>query len=82
MNKSIINDIIDDNSLNDDLKESLQNDTFKHSMKCKISEKNINNKGSLIKEPTINRIISHPMNNNLKKSLINEKSNQLSYYFQ
>ena len=33
---------------------------------------------SLKKEPTINKIISHPMNNNLKKSLINEKINHLS----
>ena len=47
-------------------------------MKCKILEKNINNKGTLIKEPTINKIILHPMNNNLKKPLINEKINQLS----
>ena len=55
---------MDDNSLNDHLKESLINDTFKHSIKCKILQKPINNKGALIKEPTINKIISHPMNNN------------------
>ena len=79
--KSIINDIIDDNSLDDDLKESLINDTFKHSMKCKILEKNINNKRSLKKEPTINKIISHSMNNNFKKSLINEKIYHLSKIF-
>ena len=78
IDKSRINDIMDDESMDDDLKELLINDTFKHSMKCKILEKPINNKGSLIKEPTINNIRSHPMNNNLKKSLVNEKFNQLS----
>ena len=41
LNKSIINDTINDNSLDGDLKESLINDTFKHSMKCKILEKKI-----------------------------------------
>ena len=76
LNKSMINDIMDDNI--DDLKESLINDTFIHSMKCKILEKN-NNKGTLIKQPTIDKIISHPTSNNLKKSLINEKINQLSF---
>ena len=66
---------MDDESLDDDLKELLINDTFKHSMTCKILQKPINNKGSLIKEPTINKILSRPMNNNFKKSLVNEKFN-------
>ena len=47
-------------------------------MKCKILEKLINNKGSLIKEPTVDNIISHPMNNDLKNFFVNEKLNQLS----
>ena len=66
----------DDESMNDDLKELLINDTLKHSMTCKILQEPINNKGSLIKEQTVNNILTHPMNNNFKKSLISEKFNQ------
>ena len=62
--------------MDDDLKELLINDTLKHSMTCKILSQPINNEGSLIKKPTINNVLSHPMNNNFKKSLINETLNQ------
>ena len=58
--------------MDDDFEEEVINNTLKHSMTCKILGQSINNKGSLIKEPTINNILTHPMNNNLKKSLINE----------
>ena len=78
MDKSIINDIMNNEQLDDNLKESLINDTFRHSMKCKILQKPINNEGSLIKEPTVDNILKHSMNNNFKKSLVNEKINQLS----
>ena len=82
LDKSIIN-IMDNESMDDDdLKEELINDTFKHSIKCKILQKPINNKGSLIKEPTVNNILSHPMNNNFKKSLVMKNLiNQLSIIF-
>ena len=56
--------------MGDDLEEELINKTLKHSMTCKILAQPINNKRSLIKEPTINNILTHPMNNNLKKSLM------------
>ena len=57
-------------SMNDDLEEELINNTLKHSVTCKILAQPINNKGSLIKEPTVNNILTHPMN------LINETLNQ------
>ena len=63
MDKSMINDIIDQ-PIDDDLKELLISDTLKCSMRRK---KPINNKDSLLKEPTINNILIHPMNNNVKK---------------
>ena len=45
-------------------------------MRCKILTQSINNKDSLLKELTMNNILTHPMNNNVKKSLINEAFNQ------
>ena len=64
LNKSMISDIMNQ-LIDDDLKELLINNTLKHSMTCKILAQPINNKESLIKEPTINNILTHPMNNNL-----------------
>ena len=75
MDKSIINDIMNE-QIDDALKELLINDTLKCSMRRKILIQPINEKDSLIKEPTINNILTHPMNNNVKKSLINEAFNQ------
>ena len=46
-------------------------------MRCKILTQPVNNKDFLLKEPTINNILTHLMNNNVKKSLINEAFNQL-----
>ena len=62
LNKSIINDIMNE-SMDDDLEEELINNTLKHSMTL---TQPINNKGSLIKESTINIILTYPINNNLK----------------
>ena len=47
--------------MGNDLEKELINNT------CKILAQPINNKETLIKEPTINNILTHPMNNNLKK---------------
>ena len=45
---------------------------FKQSMTNKMLTQPINNKKSLIKEPTINNILTHSMDNNLRESLIND----------
>ena len=84
MNKSLIRDITDksmisdimNESIDDDLKELLINVTLKCLMRRKILTQPINNKDSLLKEPTINNILIHPINNNVNKSLINEAFNQ------
>ena len=52
--------------IDNNLKELLINNTLKHSMACEILAQPINNKESLIKEPTIDNILTHPMNNKLK----------------
>ena len=66
MDKTMISNIMNQ-PIDNDLKELLINNTLKHSMTCKILAQPINNKKSLIKEPTINDILTHAMNNNLKK---------------
>ena len=53
-------------SIDNDLKELLINDALKSSMRRKILTQPINNKDSLLKEPTINNILTHSMNNNVK----------------
>ena len=68
LKKSIINDIMNE-QMGDDLKEEPINNTLKHLMTCKTLAQPINNKESLTKEPAINNILTHPMNNSLKKSL-------------
>ena len=71
VDKSMIIDIMNE-QIDDDLNKLLFDNTLTHSMRCKILAQAINNEDSLLKEPTINNILTNPMNNNLKKSLIND----------